>query len=288
MNIGFFGFGIMGCLMVFNFIKGGYMVIVWVCCVELMQLLFEVGVKVVGSLVEVVQGNELVILMVVDVLDVVEVMYVVVVSVEVGLVVIDMSIIVLVVVWKIVKELVVVGIDFFDVLVFGGEVGVIVGILLIMVGGLEVVFVKVLLVFECMGKNIVYVGVSGVGQVIKVVNQIVIGMGVLVVVEVYVFVVKNGVDCSKVCEVLFGGFVYLKIFENYGQCMLDCNFKLGFKSWMYEKDLNIVMQMVYEFGFCLFGLVVMVQMFNVMVGFGLGDEDFIVVLKLFEKLLGQE
>ena len=65
------------------------------------------------------------------------------------------------------------------------------------------------------------------------------------------------------------------------------NFKPGFKSWMHEKDLNIVMQTAHELGLCLPGSAATAQMFNAMVGSGLGEEDSIAVLKLLEKLSGQ-
>ena len=102
------------------------------------------------------------------------------------------------------------------------------------------------------------------------------------------FCAKNGVDRSKVREALLGGFAYSKILENHGQRMLDRNFKPGFKSWMHEKDLNIVMQTAHELGLCLPGSAATAQMFNAMVGSGMGEEDSIAVLKLLERLSGQQ
>src|SRR5574343_352494 len=84
-----------------------------------------------------------------------------------------------------------------------------------------------------------------------------------------------------------GGFAYSKILENHGQRMLERNFKPGFKSWMHEKDLNIVMQTAHELGLCLPGSAATAQMFNAMVGSGHGEEDSIAVLKLLESLSGQ-
>ena len=121
----------------------------------------------------------------------------------------------------------------------------------------------------------------------QIVNQIVTGMGVLAVAEAFAFASKNGVDRSKVREALLGGFAYSKILENHGQRMLDRNFKPGFKSWMHEKDLNIVMQTAHELGLCLPGSAATAQMFNAMVGSAHGEEDSIAVLKLLELLSGQ-
>ena len=179
-------------------------------------------------------------------------------------------------------------IDFIDAPVSGGQVGAVNAALTIMAGGKPEVFEKVRPLFEKMGKSVTLIGGIGAGQVAKAANQIVTGMGVLAVAEAFAFAAKNGVDRSKVREALLGGFAYSRILENHGQRMLDRNFKPGFKSWMHEKDLNIVMQTAHELGLCLPGSAATAQMFNAMVGSGMGEEDSIAVLKLLERLSGQE
>ena len=288
MNIGFVGLGIMGRPLALNLIKGGHTVTVWARRPESMEPLLSAGAKAAASPAEAAKGNELVISMVADAPDVAEVMRSVASGAERGLVAVDMSTIAPAAARRIGEDLAAAGVDFLDAPVSGGEVGAIAGTLSIMVGGSAEAFAKALPAFECMGKNIVHVGASGAGQVTKAANQIVTGMGVLAVAEAYAFAAKNGVDRSKVREALLGGFAYSKILENHGQRMLDRNFKPGFKSWMHEKDLNIVMQTAHELGLCLPGSAATAQMFNAMVGSGLGEEDSIAVLKLLEKLSGQE
>ena len=288
MKIGFIGLGIMGRAMALNLIKGGHTVSVWARRAESMQPLLDAGAKAASSASDAAQGNELVISMVADAPDVAEVMRAVATSAEPGLIAIDMSTIAPAAARQVGEALAAVGVDFLDAPVSGGEVGAIAGTLSIMVGGSEAAFAKARPAFECMGKNIVHVGASGAGQVTKAANQIVTGMGVLAVAEAFAFAAKNGVDRSKVREALLGGFAYSKILENHGQRMLDRNFKPGFKSWMHEKDLNIVMQTAHELGLCLPGSAATAQMFNAMVGSGMGEEDSIAVLKLLERLSGQE
>jgi len=288
MKIGFIGLGIMGRAMALNLIKGGHTVSVWARRAESMQPLLDAGAKAASSASDAAQGNELVISMVADAPDVAEVMRAVAAAAEPGLIAIDMSTIAPAAARQVGEALAAVGVDFLDAPVSGGEVGAIAGTLSIMVGGTEAAFAKVRPAFECMGTNIVHVGASGAGQVTKAANQIVTGMGVLAVAEAFAFAAKNGVDRSKVREALLGGFAYSKILENHGQRMLDRNFKPGFKSWMHEKDLNIVMQTAHELGLCLPGSAATAQMFNAMVGSGMGEEDSIAVLKLLERLSGQE
>lgn len=288
MKIGFIGLGIMGRPMALNLLKGGHKVTVWARRPASMQALLSAGALAATSAGEAAQEVDLVISMVADAPDVAEVMRAVAQQAQAGLVAVDMSTIAPAAAQAIAAELAAQGIDFMDAPVSGGEVGAIAGTLSIMAGGSEAAFARAQPAFACMGKNIVHVGASGAGQVTKAANQIVTGMGVLAVAEAMAFASKNGVDRSKVREALLGGFAYSKILENHGQRMLDRNFKPGFKSWMHEKDMNIVMQTAHELGIYLPGSAATAQMFNAMVGSGLGEEDSIAVLKLLERLSGQE
>ncbi|WP_234087712.1 NAD(P)-dependent oxidoreductase [Azonexus sp. R2A61] len=287
MKIGFIGLGIMGRPMALNLIKGGHQVSVWARRAESMQPLLDAGAVGAASPAQVAKGQDLVISMVADAPDVADVMRGVASAGNRGLVAVDMSTIAPAAARAIHAELAAAGVDFIDAPVSGGEVGAIAGSLSIMAGGSEAAFARALPAFACMGKNVVHVGGPGAGQVTKAANQIVTGMGVLAVAEAMAFASKNGVDRGKVREALLGGFAYSKILENHGQRMLDRNFQPGFKSWMHEKDLNIVMQTAHELGLCLPGSAATAQMFNAMVGSGLGEEDSIAVLKLLENLSGQ-
>ena len=287
MKIGFIGLGIMGRPMALNLIKAGHSLTVWARRPASMQPLIDAGARAASDAADAARDVELVISMVADAPDVAEVMRAVARGAATGLVAVDMSTIAPAAARAIGEELAAAGIDFIDAPVSGGEVGAIAGSLSIMAGGSAAAFAHAQPAFAAMGKNIVHVGDQGAGQVAKACNQIVTGMGVLAVAEAFAFAGKNGVDTGKVREALLGGFAYSRILENHGQRMLDRNFKPGFKSWMHEKDLNIVMQTAHELGLCLPGSAATAQMFNAMVGSGLGEEDSIAVLKLLERLSGQ-
>jgi 2-hydroxy-3-oxopropionate reductase len=291
MRVGFIGLGIMGRPMALNLLKGGHEVTVWARRAESMQPLLDAGAKGAANPAEMARAVDVAISMVADAPDVEQVMLGeqgVAAANKPGLVAVDMSTILPASARDIAVRLHDKGIDFLDAPVSGGEVGAIAGTLSIMVGGSEAAFAKAKPAFECMGKNIVHVGDSGAGQVAKAANQIVTGAGVLTVAEALNFAARNGVDPAKVREALLGGFAYSKILENHGQRMLDRNFKPGFKSWMHQKDMNIVMQSAHELGMCLPVSAATAQMYNAMVGAGLGEEDSIAVLKLLERLSGGE
>ena len=291
MKIGFLGLGIMGRPMALNLIKGGHELVVWARRPESMAPLAEAGARTAASPAEVARQVELVISMVADAPDVRQVMLGergAASDAPPGLVAVDMSTIAPAAAKAIAADMKALGVEFVDAPVSGGEVGAIAGTLSIMAGGSDAGFARAKPAFDCMGKNIVHVGASGAGQVAKACNQIVTGMGVMAVAEAMCFASKAGADPAKVREALLGGFAYSKILENHGQRMLDRNFKPGFKSWMHQKDLNIVMQSAHELGISLPGSAMTAQMFNAMVGSGLGEEDSIAVLKLLEQLSGQQ
>jgi 2-hydroxy-3-oxopropionate reductase len=175
-----------------------------------------------------------------------------------------------------------------DAPVSGGEVGAIAGTLTIMVGGDEAAFERARPVLQAMGRTVTRVGASGAGQVAKACNQILTGVGVAAVAEAMNFARQSGVDPARVREALLGGFAYSRILENHGQRMLDRNFKPGFKAWMHQKDLRIVLEEAHRLGLALPTAAITAQMLNAMVGSGLGEEDSIAMLKLLERMSGGE
>jgi 2-hydroxy-3-oxopropionate reductase len=291
MNIGFIGLGLMGRPMAFNLIQGGHAVAVWARRPESMTPLLAAGATACASAAEVASHSDVVISMVADAPDVEQVALGpggVAEGGKPGLIFVDMSTIAPAAAQSISARLAEQGIAMLDAPVSGGEVGAIAGHLTIMVGGPEDAFEKVKPAFLCLGKSVTRVGDSGAGQVAKACNQIITGMGVAAVAEAMNFARKSGVDGAKVRQALLGGFAYSRILENHGQRMLERNFKPGFKAWMHQKDLRIVMEEAHRLGLALPGSAATAQMFNAMVGCGMGEEDSVAMLKLLERMSGLE
>ncbi len=290
MNIGFIGLGLMGRPMALNLINGGHRLTVWARRPASLLPLQQAGAQVAESPAALAAASEIVISMVADAPDVEQVALGpqgVAEGARPGLIFIDMSTIAPAAAQSMAARLLEKGVTMLDAPVSGGEVGAIAGNLTIMVGGPEAAFQQALPVLQAMGKAVTLVGESGAGQVAKACNQIITGMGVAAVAEALNFARKSGVDGAKVRQALLGGFAYSRILENHGQRMLDRQFKPGFKAWMHQKDLNIVMDEAHRLGMALPGTAAAAQMFNAMVGSGLGEEDSIALLKLLEHMSGQ-
>jgi len=289
MDVGFIGLGLMGRPMALNLIKAGHRVHVWSRRRESMQPLLAAGAGDCASAAEVARCAQVTISMVADAPDVEQVTLGpdgVADGSAAGHIHIDMSTIAPAAAQSIATRLAGRGIVALDAPVSGGEPGAIAGSLTIMVGGEAAAFEAVQPLFEAMGKSITRIGAAGAGQVAKACNQILTGVGVASVAEALNFAAKSGVDGAKVREALLGGFAYSRILENHGQRMLARNFKPGFKAWMHQKDVRIVMDEAHRLGLALPTAAATMQLFNAMAGSGLGEDDSVALLKLLERMSG--
>ena len=287
MNVGFIGLGLMGRPMALHLEKAGHALHLWARRPESLAAFAAVNASTQASPAEVARHAEVVFLMVADAPDVEAVCFGelgLAAGAAPGLVVVDMSTIAPDAARRIGRRLAERGIEFLDAPVSGGEAGALNAALTIMVGGKPEVFEKVRPLFEKLGKSATLIGDSGAGQVAKACNQILTGVGVMAVAEAFNYATRSGVDAGKVREALLGGFAYSKILENHGQRMLERNFKPGFKAWMHQKDLRIVMEEAHRLGLMLPSAAATAQVFNAMVGSGMGEDDSISALRLLEKM----
>ena len=291
MNVGFIGLGLMGRPMALHLEKAGHTLHLWARRPESLAPFAAVNAKTYATPAQVAANAEVVIVMVADAPDVEKVCLGAdglaagaALRTEAGLIVVDMSTINPNAARSIGLRLAEKGIAFVDAPVSGGEMGAINAALTIMVGGTPEAFEKVKPLLEKMGKSVTLIGASGAGQVAKACNQILTGVGVMAVAEAFNFAAKSGVDPAKVREALLGGFAYSKILENHGQRMLDRNFKPGFKAWMHQKDLRIVREEAHRMGLMLPSAAAPAQVFNAIVGSGMGENDSITALQLLEKM----
>lgn len=289
MDVGFIGLGLMGRPMALNLIKAGHRVHVWSRRSESMQPLLDAGAGDCAGAAEVARHASVTISMVSDAPDVEQVTLGadgIADGAGAGHIHIDMSTIAPAAAQTIAARLAERGIVALDAPVSGGEPGAIAGTLTIMVGGDAAACARVQPLFAAMGKSITRIGEAGAGQVAKACNQIITGVGVASVAEALNFAARSGVDGAKVREALLGGFAYSRILENHGQRMLARNFKPGFKAWMHQKDVRIVMDEAHRLGLALPTAAATMQLFNAMAGSGLGEDDSVALLKLLERMSG--
>ena len=92
-----------------------------------------------------------------------------------------------------------------DVPVSGGPGGAGRGTLFMFAGGERAAFERCLPLLEVLGERITYCGPCGMGQVMKGVNQLAMGLGAAAYVEAVGFGVLAGLDADTVAEAMGGG-----------------------------------------------------------------------------------
>lgn len=129
-----------------------------------------------------------------------------------------------------------------DAPVSGGDVGAKSGALSIMIGGDEDAVAAVNPLFNIMGKTVVHQGPAGSGQHTKMVNQILVGAGMIGVCESMLYALKSGLDLQTVLQSVSSGAAGSWALSNLGPRIIEGNFDPGFFVEHFVKDLNIAFE----------------------------------------------
>jgi 2-hydroxy-3-oxopropionate reductase len=171
-----------------------------------------------------------------------------------------------------------------DAPVSGGDIGARNATLTIMVGGPAEALEKVMPVFRAMGKTVTHVGDSGAGQVAKAANQIMVAAQMVAMGELLLFAQKAGVDPRKVVEAIRGGAAQCWTLDVKPPRLFAGNRQPGFKAYMMEKDLGIVLETARTYGMPLPSTALHAQLFRAMVEMGLGELDNSAVIAVLEQM----
>jgi 3-hydroxyisobutyrate dehydrogenase len=244
-NIGFIGLGIMGMPMARNLIKAGFRLTVYNRTGTKADKLSAEGARKANSVAELAKASSVIITMVTDSPDVEGLILGsegIINSITSGSIVIDMSTISPEVTRRISHRLHEKGVHMLDAPVSGGEQGAISGSLSIMVGGEAGAVNRCRPIFEALGLSINHVGPSGMGQTVKLMNQILVVGNLNAVVEALVFARSQGVDPEKAIEAVKGGAAGSWQLANLGPKILARDFRPGFMVDLVQKDLRLVME----------------------------------------------
>jgi len=170
-----------------------------------------------------------------------------------------------------------------DAPVSGGEKGAIEGTLTIMAGGEKQVFEDCLPIFQAMGKNIVYCGETGSGQVVKACNQILVAGVLESAGEALVLGAKAGVDPEIVLKVIAGGWA-MRVLDAKGPLILKRDFNPGFRTRLHYKDLGIALDAGSEYGVPLPVTSLIHEMMGAMKVAGRGEYDHSGIITVIEDL----
>lgn len=288
-RIGFVGLGIMGRGMTANLLKAGFPVTVWNRTAGRAESLFEQGAARAASPAAVAAASDIIFTCVSDTPDVEAVVLGeqgILHGAAAGALLVDCSTISPRSTRAMAVTLAAKGVGMLDAPVSGGSEGAARGTLSIMVGGSAESFARALPVLQAMGKNIVHVGELGAGQMVKLVNQVLVVGNCLAMSEALLFAEAGGLDLQKAYDAVSAGAAGSWMFTNRAPQIMRRDWRPGFTVDLQQKDLRLVLEAADELGVPLPGAGLIFQLYRSLQAQGLGSEGNHALIKALEHLSG--
>jgi 3-hydroxyisobutyrate dehydrogenase len=284
LRVGFLGLGLMGGPMAVNIIKNGYPLSVFNRNPKKTLPLKKLGAKVVNSPKELGLECDVIISMVTGPKDVREV-YLgkdgVAQTAKEGTICIDMSTIGPTSAREIYQDLKECGIYFLDAPVTGSTDRAKSGELTIFIGGERSVFDSAQEVLSCMGKDLHYMGKSGAGQAIKLVNNLIVGESMVALSEGFLLGDSLGLKRKQVMEAFANAFALSPSQKSKMPNFVQNKFPTAFSVLNIKKDLGLALKENTD-ATPLPSLKLADKLYKKAIEEGYPDEDLSVVIKVLD------
>ena len=289
LKLGFIGLGIMGQGMARNLLKHGHSVTVWNRTKSKAEALLAEGAAWADSPAAVAAASDIIFTCVSDTPDVEAVIVGpsgVIEGAREGALVVDMSTISPAATRALAARLAEKGVGMLDAPVSGGSEGAARGTLSIMVGGAAEQVERARPYFEAMGKTITHVGGNGDGQMVKLVNQILVVGNALAMSEALEFARAGGLDLQKTLAAVSGGAAGSWMLSNRGPQILADDWRPGFTIDLQQKDVRLCLREGDALGVPLLATSLVFNLYRVLQADGLGHEGNHALIKALRKLAG--
>jgi 3-hydroxyisobutyrate dehydrogenase len=292
-RIGFIGLGIMGRGMVRNLLKAGFAVKVWNRTAARMDELAADGATPARGPADLASQCDVIITCVSDTPDVQAVLLGdeprgVIHGAQAGALVIDMSTLSPDATRQMAARLAEQGVKMLDAPISGGSEGAAKGTLAIMIGGAADQAERAMPLFQAMGKTITHVGAQGAGQMVKLVNQILVVGHALAMSEALLFAQAGGLDLQKTLDAVSAGAAGSWMLSNRGPQIIRRDWRPGFTIDLQEKDVHLVLGEADRLGVPLVATSLVSHMYRTLQNAGLGSEGNHALIKALEHLSGIE
>lgn len=291
-KIGFVGLGIMGKPMAKNLLKAGIDVTFYARRPEVVQEMTAAGGTAVGSSKAVAEACDIVVTIVTADPEVREVILGpegVLEGASEGNLIVDMSTISPLTIREVAEIAGKKGVHVVDAPVSGGDSGAIAGTLTIIAGGSNEDVDRCKGIFAAMGKeeNIFHVGGVGVGQTVKIVNQLIGTINMASIAEGLVLGIKAGADPEMMRQVISVSSGNSGLFQaRVKDFILKDSFEPGFFLDLAKKDLGIGVELGKALNIPVPIGAAAYQMYSAASGLGAGQKDFSAVCKAMEHITG--
>lgn len=244
-KLGFIGTGVMGSGIINNLLKANYEINVYTRTESKAEPLLKKGAKWLSSPKDVAENSDIIFSMVGFPQDVKDVYFKdngVFAGLTEGKIIVDMTTSTPTLAKEIGEKAEKINVETLDAPVSGGDVGARDGKLTIMVGGSKKAFDELVPIFDIIGQTNHYFGSYGAGQHAKMANQIMIAGTMTGMTEMFVYAKAAGLDMDAILKTVSGGSANNWSLDNYGPRVLAGDFKPGFYSKHFLKDLRIALE----------------------------------------------
>ena len=179
------------------------------------------------------------------------------------------------------------GVAFIDAPVSGGPMGAEAGTLTIMCGGDEAAFHQSYELLKVIGDYVTYVGETGNGNVIKLINNMLVGVHTQALSEAFVMGQKAGVDPSVLFEILKRSTGFSKSMDWSINAIINRQFAQRFSINLLHKDMKLALDLAHNLSVP----IELVQLSEKLVGIAkerYGDNDICAIIRPLEEKVGVE
>ena len=291
MIVGVIGLGKMGRPMAINLLKAGFQLVVHNRSRAVVDELAQQGATPASSAAEVGEKSD-VVLTVLPTLDTVETIYLgeegLVSRARSGQILIDHSTVSPSSVVTSPSPRSARALGFLDVPVSGGPAGARGGTLTMMAGGKRETFDAAEPILAALGKNIHYCGPSGSGTIVKLVNQLLVGVHTAAAAEALVFGTKAGADPQVLLDVIGSSFGGSTMLNRNTPLVLQRKFDPATSIRLILKDLGVIRDLGGELDTRLLMTSLAEQLFIEARGLGFQDNDMSAMVLPLETIAGIE
>jgi 3-hydroxyisobutyrate dehydrogenase-like beta-hydroxyacid dehydrogenase len=158
-----------------------------------------------------------------------------------------------------------------------------------MVGGERAQYERVLPVLEAVGRKIVYAGPVGAGAVVKLMNQLLVGINLAGAAEAMVLGVKAGVDPQLLYDTISSATGNsAQLARNFPDMIFKGKFDPMFSVDLLHKDIGLGLEVGKDTRVRLLMGALALQIFEEAREAGHGEEDIAAVIRPLERLTGTE
>ncbi|HZK67608.1 MAG TPA: NAD(P)-dependent oxidoreductase [Chloroflexota bacterium] len=286
LNVGFIGAGAMGRPMALNLTKGGHKLVVYDRQDAALAPLVAAGARAAASPAEVVQSSEIVFTSLPS-LEAVESVFLgengLVPNARPGQVLVDLSTILPSLAQRINVQARGARVEMLDAPVSGGTHGAKNATLSVMVGGEKSAFERVKRLLQLIGQNIYYVGLSGSGSRVKLINQLLVAVHNVAAVEALALAGRCGVDIDTMRTIISASAGDSRTFQSTALRLRERDFDDGASIDILDKDSQLVQSLAEELGAFVPMLLIARKMYQTGKECGLGAKDMASLVQLFER-----